>query len=38
MMAPETVLDFWFKERDCEYLYVWDGKKWITYSESFPEE
>ena len=31
-------LDFWFQERDCEYLYVWDGKKWITYSESFSDE
>lgn len=29
-------LDTWFKEHDCDYLYVWDGKKWITYSESFP--
>ena len=28
----------WFEERDCEYLYVWDGSKWITYSKYFPEE
>ena len=39
-VSPKTSgrpLDFWFKERDCEYLYVWDGKKWITYSKYFPE-
>jgi len=28
----------WFKNHDCEYLYVFDGSKWITYSERFPEE
>jgi hypothetical protein len=31
-------LDTWFKQHDCEYLYVWDGKKWITYAERFPED
>ena len=31
-------LDTWFKEHDCEYLYVFDGKKWITYAERFPDE
>ena len=28
----------WFAEHDCEYLYVWDGNKWITYSRDFPED
>lgn len=28
----------WFEERDCEYLYVWDGSKWITYSKYFPDQ
>lgn len=31
-------LDTWFKEHDCEYLYVWDGSKWITYSKYFPDQ
>jgi len=27
-------LTVWFKNHDCEYLYVFAGDKWITYSES----
>lgn len=26
-------LKTWFKDHDCEYLYVFDGQHWITYSE-----
>lgn len=26
-------LDLWFEQHDCEYLYVFDGKKWIHYSK-----
>ena len=28
----------WFEDHDCEYLYVWDGNKWITYSRDFPDD
>ena len=27
-------LDYWFKECCCDFLYVWDGQKWLVYSDS----
>jgi hypothetical protein len=30
-------LNYWFHSRDCEYLYVFDGEDWITYSVMPPE-
>ena len=36
-LTSETPLVTWFKEHDCEFLYVWDGKKWIHYAEYWPE-
>ena len=29
-------VDFWFSNYDCEFLYVFDGKKWITYAKYDP--
>ena len=26
----------WFKEHDCEHLYVFDGSRWIHYAAEFP--
>ena len=33
-ITSNHALHTWFTEHDCEYLYVFDGQKWITYSES----
>ena len=34
--SSDFPLNYWFHSRDCEYLYVFDGKKWITYSADYP--
>ena len=28
----------WFEEHDCEFLYVFDGKKWIHYAKYDPSD
>ena len=33
-MQSGKPLELWFKIYDCEHLYVFDGQKWLVYSES----
>ena len=36
-ITSANALHTWFVQHDCEFLYVFDGKKWITYSRDFCE-